>query len=70
MPYEPKANETNYWAASERDCEKMERNQGWTLKRTERHGKGGPLPVDFVFEGNVTLPKGSMDYSAGDDTNG
>ena len=60
-------NETNYWAADESDCERMEKNQGWTLKRVERHGRGGPLPVDCIFSGDVKFPKTGIDLSAGDD---
>lgn len=67
MPYNPESNETNYWAASKRDCERMETNQGWRLKRTKAHGKGGPLPIDCIFEGDVTFPKVGIDYKAGDD---
>lgn len=58
--------ETRFWSSSEDQCLVMAKNQGWALLRTNRHGRGGALPVECVFRGQVEFEKTDMDGASDD----
>jgi hypothetical protein len=62
------SNRTSHWATNEECCRKMAAKYGWTLVETRRRIEArDPLVWECIFQGDAEFPKGSMDYSGGQD---
>lgn len=60
---------TSHYATDEVYCYRMAKKYGWTLLEARRKlAARHPLTWECIFEGKAAFPKGSMDYSVGEDT--